>query len=295
MTNKIKRWQLKSRQGQPLEIKIRMTQNRIRQWCDYWNGDVYVSFSGGMDSTVLLHIVREMYPEIPAVFVKSLPYPEIWDHVRATENVTILKPKKSFIQITQEYGWPIVSKENSQKIHEVRTTKSDKLRYKRLHGNDTKWRSGKIPDKWMYLIDAPFKISDRCCYWMKKSPAQRYHKSSGRYPILGTRVQESHFRLQSYTRHGCNALDVGKPRSWPLAFWTDEDIWEYIRQFDVLYSSIYDMGYKRTGCFPCAFGAHMEKEPNRFQLMKSTHPKLHKWCGNIGLWEVLDYIKVPHE
>jgi len=295
MTNKIEHWQLLSRQAQPLEMKIRMTQTRIRAAHDHWNGDVYVSYSGGMDSTVLLHIARELYPSIPAVFIKSLPYPEIWEHVQATPGVTVLRPKKTFPQIVREYGWPIVSKENSQKIYEVRTTKSDKLRRKRMHGDNTRRRSGKIPDKWMYLIDAPFKISDRCCYWMKKSPAQAYQGQSKRYPVLGARVQESRFRLQSYIRHGCNALDVRKPRSWPLAFWRDEDIWEYVRQFSVPYSRIYDMGYKRTGCFPCAFGAHMEKEPNRYQRMKSTHPKLHEWCGNLGLWEVLEYIGVPHE
>lgn len=53
---------LRRLQALPLEIKIKMTQRRIRDWVKKYGEDgVYVSFSGGKDSTVLLHIVREMY------------------------------------------------------------------------------------------------------------------------------------------------------------------------------------------------------------------------------------------
>ena len=61
-------WQLQQKQSLPLEAKIAMTQQRIREWYEHWDGEVYVSFSGGKDSTVLLHIVRQMYPDVPAVF-----------------------------------------------------------------------------------------------------------------------------------------------------------------------------------------------------------------------------------
>ena len=66
-------------QALPLSAKINMTKLRIRAWVDEFGIDgVYVSFSGGKDSTVLLHICREMYPDIKAVFVDTgLEYPEI--------------------------------------------------------------------------------------------------------------------------------------------------------------------------------------------------------------------------
>ena len=71
--------ELKQLQALPLDLKIARTQQRIREWVHHYGADgVYVSFSGGKDSTVLLHIVREMYPEIEAVFVNTgLEYPEI--------------------------------------------------------------------------------------------------------------------------------------------------------------------------------------------------------------------------
>ena len=68
---KVEAWRLKQRQILPLWAKEEMSRRRIRQWYEHWDGEVYVSFSGGKDSTVLLHIVRSLYPEVPAVFVIS--------------------------------------------------------------------------------------------------------------------------------------------------------------------------------------------------------------------------------
>ncbi len=93
-------WELQQMQSVPLGIKIRMTQRRIRDWYDHWGGDVYISFSGGKDSTVLLHIARELYPDIPAVFVDTgLEYPEIREFVKSFDNVKILYPEKTFFQV----------------------------------------------------------------------------------------------------------------------------------------------------------------------------------------------------
>lgn len=88
---------MKLLQALPLDLKIAKTQNRIREWYNYYGGEVYVSFSGGKDSTVLLDIVRELYPDIEAVYVDTgLEYPELRDFVKTIDNVTWLKPKKEF-------------------------------------------------------------------------------------------------------------------------------------------------------------------------------------------------------
>ena len=75
-------------QSLPLEIKVRMTQRRIRDWVEYWGEDgVYVSFSGGKDSTVLLDICRRMYPNIVAVYSDTgLEFPEIREFVKTKDN-----------------------------------------------------------------------------------------------------------------------------------------------------------------------------------------------------------------
>ena len=100
-------------QAAPLSIKIRMTQYRIREWVRYFGEDgVYISFSGGKDSTVLLHLAREMYQNIEAVYVDTgLEYPEVKEFVKRHENVKIIRPKMNFRQVIIKYGYPMIGKE----------------------------------------------------------------------------------------------------------------------------------------------------------------------------------------
>jgi 3'-phosphoadenosine 5'-phosphosulfate sulfotransferase (PAPS reductase)/FAD synthetase len=292
---KVEEWQLKQRQALPLEIKIRMTQQRIRDWYDYYAGDVYVSFSGGKDSTVLLDIARKLYPNIPAVFCNTgLEFPEILSFVRQTDNVEFVSPKKKFLKIIQEHGYPVVSKEVSKKIKETRSSITSKInRFKGYVGRDGRIY-GKLANRWHYLSEAPFKISHYCCDVLKKNPAKAYEKRTGRYCIIGTMAGDSRLRMEQYQRHGCNGFDRTRPVSTPLAFWTEADIWEYLKQNNIPYSSIYDLGYTRTGCFPCLFGIHMEQKEtgtNRLKIMEQTHPKLYKWCmETLNYKEILPWV-----
>jgi len=102
---------LKYFQNLPLELKIAKTKQRIREWYTYFGGEVYVSFSGGKDSTVLLDIVRQDYPDVKAVFVDTvLEYPEIRKFVKKFDNVTWLKPELRFDEVIKKYGYPVISK-----------------------------------------------------------------------------------------------------------------------------------------------------------------------------------------
>lgn len=118
MANKHELWELQSMQVAPLNAKIAMTKQRIRDCVNEFGVDgVYVSFSGGKDSTVLLTIAREMYPDIKAVFVDTgLEYPEIREFVKTWDNVDWLKPKMNFKQVIEKYGYPFISKEVSEAV-----------------------------------------------------------------------------------------------------------------------------------------------------------------------------------
>lgn len=302
------KYTLKLRQSMPLKDKIRFTQRRIREWVEHFgvNG-CYISFSGGKDSTVLLHIVRELYPEIEAIFVDTgLEYPEIRKFVKTFENVTILRPEMRFDKVLEKYGYPIVSKEVSECIEQARLAikfgdgryqyRLDKLNGLRKSHNRTKWK---------FLLDAPFKISNQCCKVMKKRPVHSYYTKTKKTPIIATMAQKSDLRTKQYLRTGCNAFNNKIPTSTPIAFWTEQDILEYIDTYKIPIASVYGdviktdkyytTGCQRTGCMFCGYGCHLDKEPNRFQRLAKTHPKQYDYIINtLDMGKVLDYIGVQY-
>jgi len=91
---------LRERQGYSLRGKIYLSQQRIREWYEHWEGKVYVAFSGGKDSTVLLDLVRKLYPEVPGVFADTgLEYPEIKEFVHSVDNIEWIRPRMSYRQV----------------------------------------------------------------------------------------------------------------------------------------------------------------------------------------------------
>lgn len=151
---------------------------------------------------------------------------------------------------------------------------------------------------------------------------------------------ESRSRYQHWLRYGCNSFDKKRLSSTPMSFWTEQDVLQYIKRYNVPYCSVYGdivpteteeqiegqittfdilddyeatelktTGCNRTGCIFCMFGCHLEKEPNRFQRLKETHPRQYEYCidggemvegkwkpnkQGLGLGKVLDYINVKY-
>ena len=305
-------YELQQMQSLPLELKVRKTDIRIREWYNHYHGDVYVAFSGGKDSTVLLDIVRSQYPDVPAVFVDTgLEYPEIRDFVKTIDNVVWLKPEMNFKKVIETYGYPVISKRISRYISDLQnpTEKNVASRNLYLTGMNQKGEycpSMVLSKKWRYLVEAPFKISDKCCDVMKKGPMKKYVKETGRVPFTGEIAAESRMRMQTYLRQGCNGFNLKSPKSTPMGFWLEQDVLHYLKDNSIPYSKIYGdiiekngelicTGEQRTGCMFCMFGVHLTKGENRFQRMKRTHPSQWKFCINqLGLGEILDYIKVDY-
>lgn len=297
MANKHNQQDLKQMQALPLEAKINMTRERIRAWYESWvrfeirndktgktrfvtmdcrdygaepqlkegewivsalPGAVYVSFSGGKDSTVLKHIVDNtpgVY-DVPAVFVNTgLEYPEIQRFVKDVQSgkwdcfnsdVVIVRPKMRFDEVIKAYGYPVVSKDVAHKIHDATSARRngnfDSYAERQFNGTYIS-RKGKTSminiEKYKFLLDSPFRVSHKCCDVMKKRPAKHYEKESGKKPIIGTLAQESPLRRQKWIREGCNAFDSKRPTSQPLSFWTEQDILHYIKKYDVPYCPVY--------------------------------------------------------
>jgi len=265
----ITRDELIKRQSWTLEQKIDHALGTIEQWTNSF--DAYVSFSGGKDSTVLLWLARLINPNIDAVFFNTTnEFPEIYQYIKTVKNLHRVEPEMNLKHVIEKVGFPLISKEQAQYIREAKTTKSEKLLDIRLKGKGKKGNTGKISNKWQYLINAPFDISEKCCYYLKKKPAQKFEKETGLKPIIGTMATESQLRMQRYMQTGCNGFDLKRPTSQPMSIFNTDDVWAIIRKYKLPYCSVYDNGETQTGCVICGFGCHRD---NRFERLAKNHPK----------------------
>lgn len=165
---------LRQMQSLPLEAKIMMTKRRIREWYEHWDGQVYISFSGGKDSTVLLQIAREIYPDIEAVFVNTgLEYPEIQKFAMSQKNVVTVRPEMRFDEVIKKYGYPVASKALSKKIYYGKRGSEWAKKFvdgtAEYNGNRSRFT---ISKRFLPLLDAPFEVSPFCCDVMKKKPVK---------------------------------------------------------------------------------------------------------------------------
>lgn len=265
--------------------------------------------------------------------------------MKKDQNVIILHPEKPFWQVVRDYGYPVISKEVSECVCNARKhLKNGKYEthYKKLFGEseyknnkntnlqpqrvqklmgtlktkDGKDKSAYNLEKWKLLIDCPFNISSKCCSIMKKTPLHKYNKQNKAHPITAEMAEESRLRLEQWLRNGCNGFDMKEPKSTPMSFWTEQDILEYIKTYNVEIPSVYGevindvdieegfeqlamletgcklktSGCNRTGCMFCLYGSHLEKGKSRFERLKETHPKIYEYCiggGEFvnGLWQ----------
>lgn len=317
----------------PLEVKILKTKQRIREFISqYGREGVYLAFSGGKDSTVLGHLIREVEPSIPFVFCDTgLEFPEIKTFVKSYENTEIIYPtitrkingKKAEVRLTIKeiltvYGYPVATKKVSRMVKDLQNPTPRNERTRKMYlspmvldqeGNPTKERNKDwyLAPRWHKLIDSPYKISGKCCDKLKKEPFKRYNKKTDRHPFVATLAAESRNRLKAYIKTGCNNFKERSPQSQPLSFWSEQDIYTYIVENNIQLASVYGevvkdeatgkyytTGIERSGCMFCMLGAHKEAMPNRFLQLEKSHPKIHEYCmKDLGFEPILNFLEIP--
>lgn len=313
LKDKISKEVVRERLKYPYEIKVRMTERRLSEFITYYGEDgVVVSISGGLDSTAAMHFIHKRYPRVEAVSVLGIECKDNIEMVMKIRDewgvkVNIAAPRMSQEAVLKEFGYPVVSKRAAKSISHLQnpTEKNANSRRLALTGITNEGRYAKtwiLAKKWRFLIDAPFKISNKCCYYMKETPVENWRKENGKASIVATLVEESQSRLNGYCkRGGCNSFD-GQGESTPFSFWTRQDILRYLYENNVEISkaygeiaqdkdgNFYTTKAERTGCPICMFGIERDKTPNRFQRMYYEDNR--RWQQAIFKWgykEVLDF------
>lgn len=269
--------ELRRLQKKPYEWKVEHALDVIREFVEHeGENGVYVSFSGGKDSLVCLHLVRSIYPEVPAVFANTgIEFPEQVKFVRSFQNVTEVHPIKHFPKIIKEDGIVYPSKEVAMYIRDAK--KGCRYAVNGLRGIDLEGKENRYKarfKRWAYLMDCGVKISPDCCELMKERPLRDYEKMNGKSSIIGTRAQESFRRAVGWMKSGCNSFNGKSYKSTPLALWLEDDVLRYIDENGIKMSPMYTYGgMKRTGCMfcpvPIAHGDYTSIEYARIH-----HPKM---------------------
>ena len=306
--SQLKLSQLRQYQAMPLSAKVRLSEVRIREWYEAFDGMVYVAFSGGKDSTVLLDLVWSLYPNVPAVFADTGNELEsVLEFVRSYEDrVVWVKPKMTFEQVVEKYGYPVISKRISDYVNRLRRTKSAQVVRRLTKGQNADGSPSpmsKIPSKWQFLKDAPFDVTNKCCGHLKFRPTSEYANTTGRKAITGVMASESNQRLNSYlNRGGCNAFDQSDKTSRPIMFWVEQDVLQYITERGLPIASAYGditetegllkcSGEHRTGCKFCLFGIQFDKGENRIQRLARIEPESYRHAiEDLHYDEVMDYL-----
>ena len=91
-------------------------------------------------------------------------------------------------------------------------------------------------------------LRKRCCHIRKVEPLERALEGKEAW-ITGQRreqaVTRADLKLQEFD------AERGMVKFNPLADWSEDEVWEYIRAFDVPYNALHDQGYRSIGCAPC--------------------------------------------
>jgi 3'-phosphoadenosine 5'-phosphosulfate sulfotransferase (PAPS reductase)/FAD synthetase len=239
---------------------------------------VALSFSGGKDSTVLKHLINTVSSSVKPVFCNTgVEYKKIVSFVKDFADVQIVKPKYSFVQVIKKYGYPIISKEQSRYLSDIKNPKvCQRIKDIRLGPG----KNFTISKKWRWLLDQDdFKISDKCCYHLKKSPLIRLKY----YYFTGERITESTLRKQKYKT--C----ILPNKCIPLRLWSDELVNKYIAYHDIKLCDIYKHE-TRTGCKFCLYGIQFEKRPNRIDRLEYLEPESYKFAKSIGIIDLMEKI-----
>ena len=325
------------KQKQSYEFKVKYAELRIREFireCDRRGLNTHVSV-GGLDSITLYLFIRSLGIDIPGISVSVLEDKTVRT-VHKQLGLECLKPYKSKVEVIRQFGFPVLSKEIASKIELLQNPTDDNKTVRHAiitgetgaYGGYRKGTRMQLAKRWLELFGGyenvnesvnyqipPFKVSSKCCYYLKEKPADDWAKKHKSVPFLGLMASEGGRRQKSLMLNGCNYFGKSTIRSAPFAIFNRSDLLRLAVELKVPVPEIYgeikqkeDGTYyttkaQRTGCSMCGFGIQLEKRPHRFDYLRQTNPAewefwMYKCCTDssgkpYGWGRVLDYIGIP--
>lgn len=296
---------------------------------------------GGLDSITLYLFLHSIGIKCPAISASSLEDKSIVKVHKALGIINV-PPEMNKNEVIKTYGYPILSKEISSRIYMLQhPTEANKTTRHAVLTGETGEFGGfrnshrmKLSNKWLKLFGgadeegakmgyqkAPFKVSDKCCVFLKEKPCEKWAKEHNSRPYIGMMASEHGRRERVLIQTGCNYYGKNGARSCPFAIFQRNDLLRLALEMDkyyhehwfefsdthidsiipAIYGNIIEnengnlttTGENRTGCSMCGFGIQLEKRPHRFDRLYVRNPREWAyWMIDGGWGEVLDYIGI---
>ncbi len=334
-----------AKEKESYEFKKRYAALRVHEFiseCNKRELNYHVSV-GGLDSITLFMFIKSLGYDVVGISASYLEDKSIQDIHRklGIQSVQPVKDKdgKTWTKqrVLQEFGFPVLSKEIAGKIELLQnpSEKNKTVRHAIItgetgeYGGYRKNTRMKMSQKWLEKFGGyenenenvnyskpDFKVSSKCCYYLKEKPCDDWAKENNSVPFLGLMASEGGRRAKSLRINGCNYFGKSTIRSCPFAIFNRQDLLQLAVDLCVpipeIYGTIekkdngtlYTTGAQRTGCSMCGFGIHLEKRPHRFDQLRERNPKewqywMYECCTDekgikFGWAKVLDYIGVEY-
>ncbi len=245
----------------PYEFKKNYAYKRAVEFvdeCDARELNYHVSV-GGLDSIVLLLFLRSIGIDCPAISVSSLEDKSIQKIHKALGVIRLKSAKRedgtywNKAKIIQEFGFPVLSKEIASKIELLQnpTEKNKTVRHAIItgetgeYGGYQKNSRMRLAQKWLNKFGGyenetegtdyqrpNFKVSSKCCYYLKEKPCDDWAKEHNSVPFLGIMASEGGRRAKSLKINGCNYFGASTIRSAPFAIFQRQDILSLALEMD---------------------------------------------------------------
>lgn len=290
-----KKAEMAQRQALPYRAKLKratMLAHEFQDEMELRGFNVHVSV-GGLDSIVLSVFLQSIGIDVPAVSVSMLE-DKSNQEVHKAIGVERLLPCKSKSKVINELGFPVISKRIAGKIDLLQHPTEDNKTVRHAiitgecgaQGHFATNSRMKLPKKWLELFGgyenenegvnyqiAPFKVSNKCCYYLKEKPADDWAKEHNSHAYLGLMASEGGQREEGIVEHGCNYYGKTVMRSCPFGSWMRNDILQLALDMDDWYHSHLDIFEEKFHRQP--YGRNKDGSLREYVPVKSIIPEIY--------------------
>lgn len=237
----------------------------------------YLAFSGGKDSVVIKALADMAEVKYDAHYnLTSVDPPELVQFIKSFDDVQIDRPKdKDGNQVTM---WNLIPR---KKMPPTRIVRYCCKELKEMGGQGRMVVTGV---RWAESPNRRNNQGEITVMTTRKKERDRFIDSGNFLQtskggvVLNNDNDDSRKMVEQCYKQTKTVVN-------PIIDWTDEDVWEFIREYNIPYCKLYDEGYKRLGCIGCPMGTveHRKAEFERYPKYKQAYMRsFERMLTNIG-------------